>query len=360
MEKSPNSGGLLVLITSRVSVVDANNPASSVTVIGSCFLPVEVEEPTVNEIDQRKLPLETEIIQASTIEHQVEAIKTLAIRGAPAIGTFGSLSLTLSILRGEDPERSYRSLLLSRPTAVDLRNCLDETMEAFSNSGTEGAMDRSNDLIKRTIDACKMIGRHGEKLLKDDSKIMTHCNAGALATIDWGTALSPIRMKKRSGGVPFVWISETRPLLQGSRLTAWEMKNESIDHSIFVDSASGYLMSHDEVDMIIVGADRVAGNGDIANKIGTYEKAVIAKELGIPFYVAFPMTTFDPFCEKGEDVPIEERSADEVGMINGIQVSSMGSECFNPAFDVTPAELIYGYITEEGVLSSGEIKNKKK
>jgi translation initiation factor eIF-2B subunit alpha/methylthioribose-1-phosphate isomerase len=180
---------------------------------------------------------------------------------------------------------------------------------------------------------------------------LTHCNAGALASIDWGTALSPIRFKKRTGGEPFVWVSETRPLLQGARLTAWELLQEGIDHRIVVDSASGYLMRKGKVDLVITGADRVCSNGDLANKIGTFGKAVIAKELAIPFYVAFPKTTFDPLCENGDSVPIEEREPLEVLEMGGKGISPEGSEAFNPAFDITPAEYVTGYITEGGVFT---------
>lgn len=285
------------------------------------------------------------------------AIRTLAVRGAPAIGVFGAFSLALAISRGEDPERSYADLIGSRPTAVDLKNCLDITMEAFRSEGSEGYMKAALNLRDKTVASCKMIGKNGARLIPARGKVMTHCNAGALATIDWGTALAPIRVKAREGGKPFVWVSETRPLLQGSRLTAWELNNEGIGHSIIVDGCSGHLMADGKVDMVIVGADRVARNGDIANKIGTLEKAVLAKEYDVPFYVAFPETTFDPLCQTGRDIPIESRAPEEVLGFHGMRTSPDGSSAVNPAFDVTPARLITGYITEKGVLAQEDLKN---
>lgn len=317
-----------------------------------------LEEDSPVLIDQRQLPGRTTLIRANTIEKQAEAIYHLAIRGAPAIGVFGALSLALAIKRGEDPRRSYKTLLDTRPTAVDLRNCMDVVMADLLNNGKESVLDSALELMETTIRSCERIGKAGEHLISDGSKVMTHCNAGALATVDWGTALAPIRMAARNGKRPFVWVSETRPLLQGARLTAWELMNEGIDHRIIVDSSSGHLLSRGEVDLIIVGADRVASNGDIANKIGTLEKAIIAREFGIPFYVAFPGTTMDPLCKTGMDIPIEVRSDDEILRLDGVNTSPEGSKAFNPAFDVTPYEYITGYVTEEGILSKDDLNVK--
>lgn len=319
-----------------------------------------IEEGILKLLDQRQLPCRTTIIEPSTISEQVEAIRTLAVRGAPAIGVFGAFSLAFALERGEDLDSSYRSLLDSRPTAVDLRNCLDMVAEAHRLGGPEKAMDMAEKLMRDTIDSCMRIGQSGKDLIPQEGRVMTHCNAGALATLDWGTALAPIRLKAREGGKPFVWVSETRPLLQGSRLTAWELLNEGIDHRIIVDSASGHMMSKEEVDLVIVGTDRVAANGDIANKIGTLEKAIIAREFDIPFYVAFPETTFDPQCGDGSSILIEIRSSDEIVDYSGIRTGPLESEGLNPAFDVTPARFITGYITEDGVLSLEELKRKRK
>lgn len=217
-------------------------------------------------------------------------------------------------------------------------------------------MNEAERLESQTISSCRKIGENGSIVIPDNARVMTHCNAGALATLDWGTALAPVRVKARSGGKPFVWVSETRPLLQGARLTAWELLNEGIDHSIIVDGSSGHMMSRGEVDLVIVGADRVAANGDIANKIGTLEKAVLAREFNIPFYVAFPRTTFDPYCRTGDDIPIEIREGSEIEDLYSDRIAPEGSRGYNPAFDVTPAKYITGYITEDGVLSLDQLK----
>ncbi len=314
-----------------------------------------LDEGSIQLLDQRVLPLNTFIITAETIPEQVEAISTLAVRGAPAIGTFGALSLALSINRGEDEKAAYQQLHGSRPTAVDLSNCLNIVMGVYRSDGDEACLEAALGLMEDTIRSCRKIGEHGRYLIGNNSRIMTHCNAGALATLDWGTALSPIRVRAREGGSPFVWVSETRPLLQGSRLTAWELLNEGIDHRIVVDGSAGHLMSKDEVDLVIVGSDRVAANGDIANKIGTLEKAVLAREFGIPFYVAFPKTTIDPECPSGDRIPIEVRSDLEITSIHGSRIAPEGSGAYGPAFDVTPSGYITGYITEDGVLSKDEL-----
>jgi translation initiation factor eIF-2B subunit alpha/methylthioribose-1-phosphate isomerase len=185
--------------------------------------------------------------------------------------------------------------------------------------------------------------------------VLTHCNAGALATVEWGTALAPIRVAQREGRNPFVWVDETRPLLQGSRLTAWELKEEGIAHSVIADNAAGHFMHNGEVDIVIVGADRITRSGDFANKIGTYEKAVLAKENGIPFFVAAPWSTFDPMLRSGEDIPIEERSGDEVLFFLAQRTSPLDSKARNPAFDVTPGKYVAGFITPGGVFSPGKV-----
>ncbi|MFW3145477.1 MAG: S-methyl-5-thioribose-1-phosphate isomerase [Thermoplasmatota archaeon] len=310
-------------------------------------------------IDQRRLPAQAAIIRAGTVPEQVEAIRTLAVRGAPAIGAFGAYSLALALSRGEE---AYGELLRSRPTAVDLRNCMDMVMEEYANGGKEAALLEARRICGDIIERCRRIGEHGIDVIKDGARVMTHCNAGALATLDHGTALAPVRTKVREGGRIFVWVSETRPLLQGARLTAWELQQEGIEHSIIIDSACGSMMRKGEVDLVITGADRVCTNGDIANKIGTYDKAVLAKENDIPFYVAFPSTTIDMNCSLGDDIPIEYRGEDEVKEFGGAVTSPEGSPAFNPAFDVTPAEYITGYITEEGIFDLdgfiGKIKKK--
>ncbi len=315
-----------------------------------------MEDGSIRFIDQRLLPGETVISDAGTVDECVEAISTLAVRGAPAIGVFGASALALSLQRGENEAITYSTLLRSRPTAVDLRNCMDIVMRARAEGGSDGALEAAVSLAEDTISRCRRIGEHGSALLKGGSRVLTHCNAGALATLDWGTALAPVRMAARSGRDTFVWVSETRPLFQGSRLTAWELSNEGIDHTIVVDAASAYLMKEGSVDLIIVGADRVAGNGDVANKIGTLDKALLASRYDIPFYAAFPGTTFDPNCPAGDSIPIEIRSPEEVSTCMGMGTAPSGSKVFNPAFDVTPSELVTGYITPHGILEADELK----
>jgi len=221
---------------------------------------------------------------------------------------------------------------------------------------------RDGDLVKAAdsyadsiVEKCLQIGKNGSTLIKDGSRILTHCNAGALATVDVGTALAPIRLAHRSGKRIFVYVDETRPRLQGAKLTAWELANEGIDHAIISDNAAGHYLKED-VDVVIVGADRIARNGDFANKIGTYTKAVLAKENGVPFYVAAPVSTFDKRIRTGSQIVIEERSEDEVLFVDGCRIAPDGSRALNPAFDVTPAKFVKGFITERGVLRPGRLR----
>lgn len=311
---------------------------------------------SIRIIDQTALPSRLCVLELFGLSEFRESISSLRVRGAPAIGAFGAFSLAICISKGIDPEEAYKGLLSTRPTAVDLKNCLDRVMSSFNSGGPEAAMteaDRIRDDIK---DACRAIGEHGASLFGEDASILTHCNAGALATMEFGTALSPIRHLHSSGKRPFVWVSETRPLLQGSRLTAWELSMYGIAHRVLVDSACAYLMSRGSVDAVIVGADRVCANGDIANKIGTLDKAILAREFGIPFYVAFPSSTFDPKCPSGESIPIEMRDPSEIALCGKERMVPEGSECWNPAFDPTPADLITAYITDRGVLDSQGLK----
>jgi S-methyl-5-thioribose-1-phosphate isomerase len=307
-------------------------------------------------IDQRVVPLKLDLVTVCDLPDMIDCIKTLRVRGAPAIGSFAAFSLSICIARGIDPAFAYEQLALSRPTAVDLRNCLDRVMEAFGLGGTEAALAESDRICSSIVGSCREIGKVGAALFKKDERIMTHCNAGALATIDWGTALAPIRVLSRSGMRPFVYVSETRPLLQGSRLTAWELSMEGIDHKVLADSACAPLMRGGLVDSIIVGADRVCRNGDIANKIGTLDKAILAQRYGIPFYVAFPWSTIDPACACGEDVPIEFRGCEDLEQYLRAGATNP-SDCWNPAFDWTPSDLISAFITEKGIIRPSRLSD---
>jgi len=288
-------------------------------------------------IDQRRLPFQLKIFDAESIEDVSYAIKKMVVRGAPAIGCAAAYGMVLA----DDKEKAARILRRTRPTAHDLFYAIDYMLE------NEGSLEAAHSYVDSTIEKCRKIGEVGEKLIAQGSRILTHCNAGALATVDWGTALAPIRMAKDRD--IFVWVDETRPRLQGL-LTSWELKQEGIKHALIADNAAGYFMSMGEVDMVIVGADRIASNYDVANKIGTYEKAVLAKENGIPFYVAAPASTFDEGISDGRKIKIEERDAEEVTKI----FDYVPDEVRNPAFDVTPAKYITGIITENGIIKPSD------
>ncbi|KAA0004113.1 MAG: S-methyl-5-thioribose-1-phosphate isomerase [Thermoplasmata archaeon] len=288
-------------------------------------------------IDQRRLPFQLKIFDAESIEEVSYAIKKMVVRGAPAIGCAAAYGMVLA----DDKEKAARILRRTRPTAHDLFYAIDYMLE------NEGSLEAAHSYVDSTIEKCRKIGEVGEKLIAQGSRILTHCNAGALATVDWGTALAPIRMAKDRD--IFVWVDETRPRLQGL-LTSWELKQEGIKHALIADNAAGYFMSMGEVDMVIVGADRIASNYDVANKIGTYEKAVLAKENGIPFYVAAPASTFDEGISDGRKIKIEERDAEEVTKI----FDYVPDEVRNPAFDVTPAKYITGIITENGIIKPSD------
>ena len=216
-------------------------------------------------------------------------------------------------------------------------------------SNGDDALVAANEYVEDIIDRCRKIGENGEPLIKNDMKILTHCNAGALATVDYGTALAPFRIAKEKGKKFFVFADETRPRLQGL-LTDWELEQEGIDHAVIADNAAGHFMKNGEIDMVITGADRIAANGDFANKIGTYEKAVLAKENNIPFYVAAPVSTFDNNIKSGDEIVIEERGREELTVINGKKIMPGYTKVRNPAFDVTPHKYVTGYITEEGII----------
>lgn len=320
-------------------------------------------------IDQPKLPHCFEIYKSKNHKETAAAIRNMIVRGAPAIGATAAYGMAQAAMEfpGNDMEEFFSFVgeaagLIkdARPTAYDLFHAVDEIeSELRKAKSVSEALELARKAAKayadKSVERCKKIGEAGEKLIEKNSRILTHCNAGALACVDYGTALSPIRFAKYNGKEPFVFVDETRPRCQGSRLTAWELLQEEIDHSIIVDNAAGHFMQKGEIDIVIVGADRIAKNGDVANKIGTYEKAVLAKENGIPFYVAAPESTFDRGCATGKDIAIEERGEDEVLSMFGensatIRISPLNSKARNPAFDVTPAKYITGIITENGIV----------
>jgi translation initiation factor eIF-2B subunit alpha/methylthioribose-1-phosphate isomerase len=314
---------------------------------------VWMEGDIVKLIDQRKLPDEYTLFQARSVEEVGFAVEDMVVRGAPAIGATAAYGMAQASLQNRDIEEAAHILRDTRPTAHDLFHAIDHML--IEINGGKDPVAAANLYAEDITERCRKIGDNGNALIKDGDKILTHCNAGALATVDFGTALAPMRAAHESGKEIFVWVDETRPRLQGACLTSWELVGEGIPHAIVADNAAGYYMKDGQVNLCIVGADRIAANGDVANKIGTYGKAVIAKENDVPFYVAAPVSTFDFKLAEGDMIPIEERDPQEVLMIGGKRVAPLQAEARNPAFDVTPAKYIKGYITEKGVLSAGEL-----
>lgn len=313
-------------------------------------------------IDQTKLPNESVERVCTDVEETWQAIKILAVRGAPAIGiaaAYGVVLGALGAVAGEvkaGARAAATRLATSRPTAVNLFWALGEMRAVIEDHiGDEDSLKEA--LLKRAVEIhdddrerCRKIGEHGLSLVKDQCNILTHCNAGGLATSERGTALSVIYAAHDAGKKVAVLVDETRPLLQGARLSAYELNAHGVPVTLICDSMAGIAMSRGMVDMVIVGADRIAKNGDVANKIGTYPLALVAKHHGVPFYVAAPFSTFDFELENGEGIPIEERDPEEIFVIGQRRMAPDGIQAFNPAFDVTPAELIAGIVTEKGVI----------
>lgn len=304
----------------------------------------------VKAIDQRLLPRKLKIVSIQTYKEMAEAISNMTVRGAPTIGAAAAYGMALAWYNDESLDKAAKTLKATRPTAHDLFYAVDMML-----SKREGDLVKAADAYADSIvEMCYRIGKNGSRLIKDGHRILTHCNAGALATVDFGTALAPIRVAHRAGKELFVYVDETRPRLQGAKLTAWELVNEGIDHAVISDNAAGHYMK-DDVDIVIVGADRIARNGDFANKIGTYTKAVLAKENRVPFYVAAPISTFDTKMRSGDQISIEERSEDEVLFVDGCRIAPDKSKALNPAFDVTPSRYVTGFITERGLFKPGHL-----
>jgi methylthioribose-1-phosphate isomerase len=294
---------------------------------------VRLEKDAVVLLDQRRLPDEEIEIRCASSAAVAEAIRTLAVRGAPAIGIAAAYGVALAAGTGEDLHLACETLAGARPTAVNLRWAIDRMRD-------DPTPERAKEIHREEVERCRRMGAHAAGLFEAGSRVLTHCNAGGLATGGYGTAVGAIRAAWERGLVERVWVDETRPLLQGSRLTAWELEQLGIPHAVIADSAAGSLMAAGEVDCVVVGADRVAANGDTANKIGTYSLAVMAHHHGIPLVVVAPTSTLDAATETGADIPIEERDGAEV---------TPRFPARNPAFDVTPASLIAAIVTERGV-----------
>ena len=325
------------------------------------------EADAVVMIDQRKLPAREVYVRCKTAAEVARAIKTMVIRGAPAIGVAAAMGIAFGVRRStatgtqKCAAEFYRVCELmasTRPTAVNLFWAIDRMKHAFAAAAKSGdSVEQIKDRLDREaqnihdedVSSCRAIGAFGAAVVPDDARILTHCNAGALATAGYGTALGVIRGAVEAGKHVTVFADETRPFLQGARLTAWELVRDGIPTTVIADNMAGALMRRGNVDLVVVGADRIAANGDAANKIGTYSVAVLAREHSIPFYVAAPLSTIDLKTPDGQHIPIEERNAREVTHISGSQLVPDGALVWNPAFDVTPHQLISGIITERGI-----------
>jgi|TARA_B110000211_G_scaffold20074_1_gene20886 methylthioribose-1-phosphate isomerase len=349
---------------------------------GKAYRTIWFENNIVKIIDQTKLPHQFIIKNLKSIEDSINAIKTMEVRGAPLIGATAAYGLVLSILEKKDQsflKKSSEDLIASRPTAINLKWAVDRMMKKLSgvnsNEILKIALNEAKEIVEEDVNFCKSIGLNGLKIIeeiakkkKDTVNILTHCNAGWLATIDWGTATSPIYHAHKKGIKVHVWADETRPRNQGANLTSYELNEEGIPNTIIADNTGGILMQRGQVDMCIVGTDRTLSNGDVCNKIGTYLKALAAKDNNIPFYVALPSSTIDWNIKDHKKIPIEERNSEELSHIEGLDkenklqkilIYPQKSKAMNLAFDVTPAKYVTGLITEKGVCEASEQGLKK-
>lgn len=304
---------------------------------------IEWRDGHVRLIDQRLLPGRLEFLDCRTVDELCDAISTLAVRGAPALGVAGAMGMALAAVTGENAGAAASRIRATRPTAVNLAWGVARGLAA-SDPVAEAVRTAEDDVARN-----RRLGAFGADLIPQDGRVLTHCNAGALACAGYGTALGVIRAAHEVGRRPTVWVDETRPVLQGARLTAWELDRLGIPATLVADVMAGSLMAGGDVDCVVVGADRIAVNGDVANKVGTYGLAVLARHHGIPFYVAAPVSTVDVDCASGRDIPIERRPGDEVTSIEGHRIAPAGIKAENRAFDVTPADLVTAIVTDEGV-----------
>ena len=315
-------------------------------------------------VDQTRLPAEESILTLGTVGELAEAISSLRVRGAPALGVAGGLGVALAAQRaresgedvGEAISRAASLLASTRPTAVNLKWGIDRVKGAYDPSRpqeVDGIVAEARAMVAEDEKINRLIGEVGAGLLARGSRVLTHCNAGALACVAHGTALSIVEVGHERGLIAGVTATETRPLLQGSRLTAWELKRMGIEHRVTIDSGAAGLIASGDIDVVITGADRIAANGDVANKVGTYALALAARANGVPFVVAAPLSTIDLDTPNGDAIPIELRSASEVLEVNGTRVAPEGTQAYNPAFDVTPASLVSAIVTELGVVRPG-------
>ncbi len=330
--------------------------------------PIEWRKDRVVILDQKSLPEREIYIECRDYKDVADAIRNMNLRGAPLIGVAAAMGIALGALKidTDNLDEFYKKLedicetfASTRPTAINLfwaiermRRLGARKRKGISVGGMkELLIEEAKRIFEEDLNVNRKIGMHGGALIRDGYRILTHCNAGALATAGYGTALGVLRKAHEDNKRIKVYVDETRPFLQGARLTAWELMKERIDAVLITDSMAGFLMRKGMIDMVIVGADRIAANGDVANKIGTYTLAVLAKTHGIPFYVAAPLSTFDLNCRNGDEIPIEERDGDEVRYVGRVKIAPDGIRVYNPAFDITPNSLITGIITEKGIIT---------
>jgi methylthioribose-1-phosphate isomerase len=344
---------------------------------GKAYRTIWFENNSVKIIDQTKLPHQFIIKNLITVKDSINAIKTMEVRGAPLIGATAAYGLVLSIIEDKDQsflKKSSENLIASRPTAINLKWAVDRMMKRLSGVNSNEifniALEEAKTIAEEDVEFCKNIGLNGLKIIEEIYKkkkntvnILTHCNAGWLATIDWGTATSPIYQAHKKGIKVHVWVDETRPRNQGANLTSYELNEEGVPNTIIADNTGGILMQRGQVDMCIVGTDRTLSNGDVCNKIGTYLKALAAKDNKVPFYVALPSSTIDWSIKDSKDIPIEERDPAELSFVEGLDKNNklqkvliypQKSKSLNLAFDVTPARYVTGLITEKGVCEASE------
>ncbi|HET9728956.1 MAG TPA: S-methyl-5-thioribose-1-phosphate isomerase [Acidimicrobiia bacterium] len=314
---------------------------------------IEWSRGAVRILDQRALPATVRFRRCATVDQLCDAIATLAVRGAPALEAAGAYGVALAAhtrRSAREVRSAARRIARTRPTAVNLSRGVACALEAYERGGADAALDAARALAARDVERNRAIGGHGASLVPNHARVLTVCNTGSLATVGYGTALGVVRAAAESGRRPSVLAAETRPLLQGARLTMWELQRLRIPARVIVDGAAGALMAAGEVDLVIVGADRIAANGDVANKIGTYSLAVLARHHDIPFVVAAPTATIDLPTSTGDAIVIEERAPDEVVELAGVRTAPPGALARNPAFDVTPARLVTAIVTEVGVV----------
>ncbi len=340
------------------------------------FYTVKLTKDSVNLIDQRKLPLKEIYLKLTRYDQVARAIENMTVRGAPAIGVTAACGIALGIINSKAQsnqafEKEFNKICerfrITRPTAVNLFWAIERMKKCYADNASKtlaqlkkSLVDEAKEIAQADEGINRKMGSYGAEMIDDGDTVLTHCNAGALATAGYGTALGVIRAAVEQGKNIKVFADETRPLLQGARLTAWELVKDKIDVTLITDNMAGYLMSLGKINKVVVGADRIASNGDTANKIGTYSVAVLAKTHSIPFYVAAPVSTIDFSLKNGSQIPIEDRASVEVTQVFGKKIAPEGVKVLNPAFDVTPAKLISGIITEKGAFKPKELLNVRR